>query len=111
MLDPSTAGLSRTRDNNRGEYDDFAGKLYIAAVEDLTTDPVSLSYDLGPLLTNLNTYALDKIVGIGLDPDCHYWFDKISLTLETRAIPAPGAILLGSIGVGIVGWLRRRRTL
>lgn len=37
------------------------------------------------------------------------YLDNISLTCEPAIIPSPGALTLGSIGMIIVGWLRRKR--
>ena len=50
----------------------------------------------------------------GLDPD--YNTDGMDTTValdfvNISVIPAPGALLLGSIGIGCISYLRRRKTI
>ncbi len=58
-------------------------------------------------ITNGDTYGFNILFD-------KTWFDPLTsgtVYNEFGVIPAPGAILLGSIGVSIVGYLRRRRAI
>ena len=54
--------------------------------------------------------TLAYIVGFDAGYDGDYQ-DMVVLIQRAAPIPAPGAILLAGIGAGLVGWLRRNRTL
>jgi len=66
----------------------------------------NFNYPYGPITDISGTLTGTLFSGESVN----WYFERLDAS-SIYLIPAPGALVLGSLGVGLVGWLRKRRTI
>ena len=107
LLDNPVLGTKEITDPTSYNQDYFSGQGILLTAYHDSSRPAHMpadwwTYTFTPSnLQTLKTYAADGRIGLGFDPDCHYYNCGVTWTINTSSAPEPATALLAGPAPGV----------